>query len=135
MNDRPIKVLGVWLLLVTVMGCRNNKMVNATPELVCTTPVEVSFNKDVLPILVNNCATSGCHSGQKPEGNFNLEASIAYKTLSKRGSGYIDTITPRYSVLYGAMVSESDPMPPTGKLDKCKLEVIEKWMQQKAKNN
>ena len=105
------------------------------PEVPCPLPEQVSFNNDVLPILVTNCAINGCHSGRTPEANFNLDASVAYATLSKRGSGYIDTLTPRYSALYSAMVSVDSPMPPTGRLDKCKLEVIEKWMAQKAKNN
>lgn len=105
------------------------------PEIVCNTPDSAKFNKSVLPILVTNCAIVNCHSGASAEGNFNLDAEVAYATLTRKRSGYLDTIYPKFSVLYSSMISESDPMPPTGKLDKCSLEIIEKWMQQKAKNN
>lgn len=122
----------LWLL----GACAYNKVPKEiAPEISCQTKDTISFNKDVLPVLVNNCAISNCHSGSTPEASFNLEAAVAYATLSKKGSGYIDTITPRYSALYSSMVSVSQPMPPTGKLDKCTLAIIEKWMVQKAKNN
>lgn len=129
-------MLSFILGLAVFISCRNNRMpAQIDPELPCPTPEQVSFSKDVLPVLVNNCATQGCHSGKTPEAGFNLDAAVAYATLSKKGSGYIDTLAPRYSALYSSMASESNPMPPTGKLDRCKLELIEKWMAQEAKNN
>lgn len=126
----------LYLLLLSLVSCAYNKVPKEIgPEIACASPDTISFSKQVLPILVNNCAITSCHSGRTPEGNFNLEASVAYATLSKSGSGYIDTLNPRFSVLYSSMVSVSQPMPPSGKLDKCTLAIIEKWMAQKAKNN
>lgn len=101
----------------------------------CTEIDTVSFSKHIQPILTNNCSLAGCHRGQNPEGNFNLEASVAYGQLTKPGSGYVDTINPRISVVYSSLVSKSEPMPPTGRLDQCSIDLIEKWMKQGAKNN
>ena len=101
----------------------------------CGLPETVSFSADVLPILNANCSTVGCHSGNFPEGGFDLADSVAYKELTHPGSGYVDTLNPSFSILYAQMKSTSNPMPPTGKLDDCKLELILKWIQQKAKNN
>ena len=122
------------MLLLALQACTYDKL---DVEVDCNEvlPDTVSFSKDILPIFEKNCSTSGCHSGAKPEANFNLESSKAYATLTKKGSGYIDTIDPKGSVLYSAMVSVTQPMPPTGRLDKCTLEMIERWMKQKAKNN
>lgn len=101
----------------------------------CKTPVTVSFNNDIIPIFNQHCNTAGCHSGSNPEGGLNLEPAMAYSQLLSNGSGYVDTVTPKYSVLHAYMNSTSDPMPPTGKLDKCTVDLIYKWIEQKAKNN
>lgn len=118
------------LLLVT--SCTYEKV---EPQLVCVSPDTVSFKKDIQPIFDTHCNTAGCHSGNNPSGNLNLQASVAYAALSKKSSGYLDTINPLHSVLYGSMNSTASPMPPNGKLDKCTLDLVLKWIQQKAKNN
>lgn len=103
-----------------------------TSEPVCTTPSTVSFSKDIQPIFNANCNTSGCHIGTKPAGNLNLESSQAYKNLLDSKSGYIDTLKPENSILYTSMTSKTNPMPPSGKLDACKIELVLKWIQQGA---
>ncbi len=105
------------------------------PKNTCDIPEVVSFKKDIQPIFDVHCNTAGCHSGTNPEGNLNLEASQSYAQLWKSKSGYIDTLNPKYSVLYASMNSTSSPMPPTGKLDNCTLNLVLKWIEQKAKNN
>ncbi len=123
-----------WYLLLLVVAC--SCMYKKTdPVIVCATPEIVSFSRDIQPIFDNHCNTAGCHSGNNPAGNLNLEAAVAYAQLNKTGSGYIDTLNPNYSVLYASMIASSNPMPPTGKLDKCTLDLVLKWIQQKAKNN
>ncbi|MBO9698938.1 MAG: hypothetical protein J7604_01950 [Sporocytophaga sp.] len=96
----------------------------------------VSFKGDLLPIFQNNCATGfECHAGQSPAGGLNLEASQAYSNLTRPKSGYVDTINPSRSLLYAALISVTQPMPPYGKLDDCSIEQILKWMDDNAKNN
>lgn len=120
------------LLLFPAFACTYEKV---EPQLTCVSPEMVSFKKDVQPIFDSHCNTGGCHSGTSPAGNLNLEAAVAYAQLTKKSSGYVDTLRPSYSVLYGSMNSTGNPMPPTGKLDQCTLELVLKWIQQKAKNN
>ena len=120
------------IAVVTLLGCTRDK---GRLTLNCETPVSISFNKDILPIFQTNCSTSGCHTGSNPTGNLNLDANVAYISLMKKGTGYIDTVNPNYSLLYSQMISSSDQMPPSGKLDDCKTNLIFKWIQQKAKNN
>jgi len=103
--------------------------------MACDTTSEVSFTKDIQPIFNTHCIDAGCHSGNNPAANFNLEFSQSYAQLMKKGSGYVDIINPNYSLLYSQMNSVSNPMPPTGKLDDCTLNHVLKWIQQKAKNN
>jgi hypothetical protein len=124
-----------WLILVLlffIVSCAYEKV---EPEVVCATPDLVSFKKNIQPIFDNHCNSAGCHSGNNPPGNLNLEAAVAYTQLSKKSSGYLDTLNPTHSVLYAAMNSTGNPMPPNGKLDRCTLDLVLKWIQQKAKNN
>ena len=118
-------------------NCTYQKKSSINPEIECSQliPDTVSFKNDVLPLLGNNCSLAGCHSGPLPSGGLNLEPARAYIQLSRKGSGYIDTINPTRSVLYSSLVSKTNPMPPTGNLSDCDIELIATWMQQKAKNN
>jgi hypothetical protein len=132
-----MKRLGfTYLLSIFLLGsCTRDKGKLAVPDTSCKTPETVSFSKDVMPVFNKYCGTSGCHSGASPAGNLNLDQSVAYNQLLHPSSGYVDTITPKYSLLYAQMNSVSQPMPPTGKLDPCTIDLVYKWIQQKAKNN
>lgn len=100
-----------------------------------TLPETVSFKNNILPLFDAYCNTSGCHSGGSPKGNLNLEDSVAYASLMKPGSGYINTSVPNFSGLYVQMNSTNLPMPPAGLLDECKRNLVLRWIQQGASNN
>lgn len=123
-------------ILLLLNGCAYNKETANPKEAVCTDSIKnVSFAKEITPILTANCTTSGCHSGSNPQSNLNLEAAKAYAYLTKKGSGYVDTLNPSGSVLYSSLTSVSSPMPPNGKLSTCDLKRIQVWMKEGAKNN
>lgn len=122
----------VIVMFVALTSCTYEK---AQLNISCDIPQQVSFSNDIIPVFNKHCNTAGCHSGASPTGGLNLESTVAYTQLMSSGSGYIDTITPKYSVLHASMSDASNPMPPTGKLDKCTLDLIYKWIEQKAKNN
>jgi len=132
-----MKRLGfTYLLSMLLLGaCTRDKGKQVVPDTSCKTPATVSFSKDVMPVFTKYCSTSGCHSGPSPAGNLSLDQSVAYSQLLHPSGGYVDTITPKYSLLYAQMNSVSQPMPPTGKLDQCTIDLVYKWIQQKAKNN
>ena len=133
-----VKKIAVLVLIILILqACVYHNLEELSPAAVCQndTVVFVSFSKHIQPVLTTQCAIAGCHSIKDHQGNLTLDASVSYSELTKSGSGYVDTINPRYSVLYSSIVSESNPMPPTGKLDPCTIDRIEKWMLQKAKNN
>lgn len=117
------------LILVYCCSCKNDK--GAVPAKGCDPPAQVSYQQHIQPIFNTYCV-SGCHSGSSPEGGLNLESSVSYAQLS---NGYIDTLNPNNSLLHFQMNYASNIMPPSGKLDQCTLDLIYKWMEQKAKNN
>ncbi len=132
MNSKIRQLVYISSLFCFCYSCTNYKA-EVIPS--CTPPGIVSFSQHIVPLLNARCNISGCHSGSQPQGNLNLESAVAYRQLMKSGSGYVDTINPKYSVLYSSMNSISNPMPPTGRLDDCSRELVLKWIQQKAKNN
>lgn len=101
----------------------------------CNIPANVSFSQDILPLLNQHCSQQDCHSGPSPAGNLNLEAPLAYSQLIQPGKGYIDTITPVFSILYASIDAKVNPMPPTGKLAPCSIALVLEWINQKAPNN
>ncbi len=117
---------------ITVISCTYD---NLESHPCANAPELVSFSMDILPILSTNCSTLLCHSGPEPVANLNLEDDKAYNSLSKEGSGYLNTTEPTHSIFYSQLFSTSKPMPPDGKLDPCTSSVILKWLEQGAKNN
>jgi len=61
---------------VSVNGKTSNGFQFKTSAAVDTT---VSFNARVLPILVANCAVSGCHSGNSPIANFDPSTYVGLR--------------------------------------------------------
>ena len=121
------------VVLTGVSSCVNDKPAPA----VCVADAKdsVSFKNDILPIFNSQCNQPGCHAGSRPAGNLSLEPALAYTRLTKKGSGYIDTLHPESSILYLQMNATALPMPPSGRLDDCTLQTMLLWIKQKAKNN
>jgi hypothetical protein len=79
----------------------------------------VSFAAKVKPILDNNCATAGCHSGAFPAGNVDL-------TTVANAQTHADRIVFR---------TKQGTMPPSGAMNSCFVNTLEAWVNQgKAAN-
>lgn len=123
-------------LFIALTSCAYNKIDQIKPLSADCPPADsVSFSKSIIPILSNNCAVSGCHTGNNAQANFNLDATVAHQTLTNPRKGYIDTQNPKMSVVYASLVSVSEPMPPNGKLSDCEIDQILNWMKNGAKND
>ncbi|MFN5458740.1 MAG: c-type cytochrome domain-containing protein, partial [Bacteroidota bacterium] len=94
---------------------------------------QISYSNDVNPIIMNNCAQSGCH-GSINAGQFSL---LGYDNLIKGGE--VKTGDPKSSKLYNSITSleEDDLMPrsPYSRLNDDKIKIIYLWILQGAKNN
>lgn len=122
---------------VVLNGCTNNHGTDMINPVQCAadTITTISFVKNIQPIFKAYCSITGCHTGTNPSGNLNLDSSVAYTQLLKTGTGYINTVAPTSSLLYSEMTTNTTIMPPTGKLDDCRIKLILKWIQQGANNN
>ena len=80
-----------------------------------------TFAAAVSPTIHQFC--EGCHSGGNPSGNLNLR-------------NYAEVVTAVDSKnLYNRITSTSNPMPPSGLMDTCKIGQIKKWIDAGKLNN
>jgi WD40 repeat protein len=118
-------------------GWRWAAAVLAVSELAATTlaaPGEVSFTKDIAPILAKKCVT--CHGPEKAKGSYQLHN---LETLLKPGASKAASVAPGQptkSELFRLLVTTDadDRMPQKDDpLPKAQIALVEKWIQQGAK--
>ncbi|MCS6824251.1 MAG: hypothetical protein NZ529_08140 [Cytophagaceae bacterium] len=138
MKSKWLKIYLITTFWITFTSCSSDHIGpdnKNTAQCLADTLSIVSFSRHIQPIFTTHCATSGCHSGTNPKANLNLEEGKAYTSLMRPGWGYVDTLDPAGSLLYSAMTSTTNPMPPSGRLSNCDTKLVLKWIEQKAKNN
>jgi hypothetical protein len=110
------------VLGITVISCRHNPDISSSPQ--------VSFSKDVQPVIVSNCTMSGCHSG---DGR--LHALLTYDQIAS--AELVTPYSPHSSNLYQRITGSGgeNKMPPAGYMSEQNIETIYVWILQGAKNN
>jgi hypothetical protein len=118
----------LFLMFITLISCKHKTDFNNLTE--------VSYSKDIAPIINSNCAFSGCHgnnTGQQDEDEFIL---TTYSDLIKGG---IEPGSPKKSELYSTLKSLNDndimPRKPYSPLTERQIQLIYVWIGQGAKNN
>lgn len=96
---------------------------------------DVCFNKNVLPIFISKCTTSGCHGGTgassgNKDGNLNL---TTYEGIMSKVKPYY----PFLSEVYTKCRGNNPEMPPasSAQLTSSELEYIKYWIHTGAKNS
>jgi Planctomycete cytochrome C len=148
-----IMVLGVWTL--SMPACVHDSFPPIDPGPIDTTghpidtmdvdtmdedtfgipcnPDSVYFSRDILPLLVSNCAKSGCHDAISHKEDIildnyqNVMASDVVKAYNLSNSDLYESITE----------TEPDkrmPEPPNEKLTTDQIDIIAKWILQGAKD-
>lgn len=130
-NTKAITVILVLSSLFVLAGCY--KATTLYPSTNTVLSKQVSFSKDIAPILTKNCSLGGCHitGGQSPD----LSATKAFSSLVN--GGYIDVNDPQKSVVYMRLTGKLVPaMPLNGVSNPSNIdELILTWITQKAPNN
>lgn len=81
---------------------------------------EVSYKKNILPIIESKCAVSGCHIQGFHEGDFTIFEEL--KKQVDKGK-------------FRRLVLENKSMPPDQPLDSKELKLIDAWLKQGGNNN
>lgn len=96
-------------------------------------PDTVYFYKDILPILVSNCAKSGCHDAESHEEGLVLDSYehvIAEHIVRPNDVNRSDL----YKVITSNDPEKRMPQAPSPKLTTDQIALISKWIQQGAKD-
>ncbi len=128
---KAIIIILVLINLFVLAGCYKSATLYPSTNTVLSK--QVSFSKDILPILTKNCSLSGCHAtgGQTPD----LSATKAFNSLVN--GGFIDVSDPQKSVVYMRLTGKLTPaMPLNGSSNPSNIdELILTWITEKAPNN
>lgn len=104
------------------------------PQNMPCSPDSVYFENDILPILLSNCAFSGCHNQASASDGVVLDSYA--KVLQ---TGEVRPGNPGESELFEAITETKPnkvmPPPPASRLSTDQVAKIEKWIRQGAKNN
>lgn len=136
-----IKITSVFFgLLLLVNACKHqppelipdkpNTPITPTPT--ACDPDSVYFEKDILPLLISSCAKAGCHDANSNSDGVTL--SNYSKIMEQIQAG-----NPGNSDLF-EVITENDldkrmPPPPNEALTSAQINLIQKWIDQGAKNN
>ena len=92
---------------------------------------EVSYSRDISPIISSNCAYSGCHG----DTNFVHFSLVTFEGLE---NGHIVPGSPEKSRLYQALITygkNNMPKKPYNALTEKQIQLIYVWIGQGVKNN
>ena len=96
-------------------------------------PNKVYFNQQVLPILISNCALSGCHDDVSHQDGVTL---TSYQKVMSTGN--VSPGRPGDSDLYEVLVDTDPekrmPRPPQNPLNQQQIQIIYQWILQGAQN-
>ncbi|TNE68493.1 MAG: hypothetical protein EP344_01255 [Bacteroidetes bacterium] len=142
-------VSALFLLAVILPACRHELVLpplddNTSPQDTLVDPADYSgwpcdpdtvyFESQVLPLLISQCARSGCHDAQSHKEGVIL---IDYQTVINTGE--VRPFKPDNSELYKVIVSTNPgkrmPEPPNAPLTAEQKALIRKWIEQGALNN
>jgi hypothetical protein len=111
-------------LCLSLNSCRHSPFIPEMPQ--------VSFSKDVYPIIVSNCTESGCHTqGNRRDSTFSFSN---YNDVMSFGE--INPGNANKSRLYNALIGNGESqMPKAGELPDNQILTIYLWIEQGAQNN
>lgn len=90
----------------------------------------ISFQAQVLPLIISNCAYSGCHDAATAEEGIVLDSYQNIRREVKPGK-------PNDSELYESITDSGDeimPPPPNAPLSSSDIQLIKSWINQGAEN-
>jgi len=107
------------LFIGILQSCKHEPVIPDNPQ--------ISFQSQVLPIIRNNCTTSGCHDGYS-----RLKSLVYYDNIML----YVTPKNASKSDLYKRITKlNSNKMPVNGNLSESQILLIYTWIMQGAQNN
>lgn len=127
-----MRILTTFTCLVLLFsGCRKDSGPVIIPPPVVP---PVSFSQDIQPIFDVACIS--CHN--EWHASLNLQDSVSWRELWTTGANapYVDTLNPLQSILHLRLTGAQLPaMPPSTPLTQAEIDLIDKWMEEGARDN
>lgn len=120
------KLLAFCIGVIALSGCYNDKADQLYPATTGCDTTTATFLTDVMPVMQQKCATSGCHDAATKSYGYDLSTYTGVKIC-------VDD-----NRLLGAIRQESGykAMPQgMSKLDDCTIKKIARWVNLGAQNN
>jgi len=104
-----------------------------TPTVSTTCSADtVYFVNEILPLIISNCAMSGCHDAATRAEGVQL---TSYTTITKYVRAGSASRSKLYEVITDQNPGDRMPPPPRSPLSAAQISKIQKWIDQGAKNN
>lgn len=95
-------------------------------------PDTVYFQNTILPLVVSNCAMSGCHDAASHKEGLNLTTYAGIMKIVNPGN---PTRSELYTIITTTNNKDVMPPPPYSRLNATQIDAIKKWIAQGAANN
>ncbi|MCF8238401.1 MAG: hypothetical protein K9I85_09625 [Saprospiraceae bacterium] len=95
-------------------------------------PDTAYFTDQILPILVSNCAMSGCHSATNPKEGVNLTTYAKVMSTGEVKAGKLSGDF--WESINSTKPDKQMPPPPAAKLPQDQIDLIRLWIEQGAKD-
>lgn len=96
-------------------------------------PDSVYFNQQILPFLVSNCGMNGCHSASSHKEGVTITSYTTVKNTAGVFPGNANS-SELFQVINTSNSYKRMPPPPSAKLSTEQIALIQKWINQGAKN-
>jgi hypothetical protein len=127
---RDVVFFAIIFMSVFICSCRH-EIPAAPPAVVTPIDTVVCFENDILPIFQNYCAKSGCHDTLSASETFVFDS---YTHIIRRWIIPGNAAGSRVFQLLAHDNSNIMPLPPNAPLLDTQIALIEKWINQGAKN-
>lgn len=129
-------IIGDEMIPVDTVEMPVDTMENPIDTMVVVEPCDsnvVYFDMEILPILISNCAFSGCHDPASAEDGVILDS---YENVMATAD--VEPFDLQHSEIYEVLTEDDEdkrmPPPPTARLDQDKIQLIAKWILQGAED-
>lgn len=121
MTNKPLFTFISCFTLLLTIGCSKDQTPGDITPLTCEEPV--SFQSDVMTLIMSSCATSGCHNEASASSGYSF---TSYQNIETNKEIMLKTMRKEPGVT---------PMPIGQELDPASINLFECWIEQGAKNN
>ncbi len=142
MKNSSFILVGAFLAMSIIISCKHETVFSLENANGGTTPIpgstgvtcnadSVYFANSILPLINAGCATSGCHDAVSHAEGVTLTTYAKIKSYVNAGNA---TGSKLYQVLIKTG-SERMPLPPLPAFTSAQIALVQKWINQGAKNN